>query len=70
MADITLGLLKLGLLLFALLLVPIVLLLATPFILLWPHRGEERLRCAIGRRYCAVAKYTWYVSEVFGALGS
>ncbi|MDB5346973.1 MAG: hypothetical protein JWP89_5350 [Schlesneria sp.] len=68
MADIALSLLKLGLLLLAFLLVPIVLLLATPFILLWPHRGQERLRHSIGRRYCAVAKYTWYVSEALGAL--
>jgi hypothetical protein len=65
--DIALGLLKLAALIFAILLVPIAILLATPIVMLWPRPDGITWRQAVSSRYRVVVKRAWTVAHVFSA---
>lgn len=69
MLDLLLGLLKLALLLFALLLVPLCLIISTPFVMLWPGQTDGMTwRQRVRARYRRVAQASWLVAQVLDAV--
>jgi len=66
--DIAFGLLKLATLLLAVLLVPIAILLATPFVLIWPAPEGSLWRPTILSRYRKVVKVACFASSILEAV--
>lgn len=66
--DLALGFLKLAALLLALLLVPMAILLATPFVLIWPPPEGSLWRPTILSRYRKVVKVACFASSVLEAV--
>jgi hypothetical protein len=68
MAELAVEILKFIFLVFLLLLVPFAVIIATPFVLLWPRKckEDESYGRAVFRRYGRVIKTAFFISSVGG----
>jgi hypothetical protein len=65
MAELLVEILKFMFLLFLLLLIPFALIVATPFVLLWPRKCKDESYCrAVLGRYSKVFKTTCFITSV------
>jgi hypothetical protein len=64
--DLAIAILKFIMLAFALLLTPVVVIAATPFVLLWPRRSGVSWGDAVKSRYWRVAKTAWKIADMIG----